>query len=76
MTIKKWWISNGIWFLILAILSWVIDSRKYDGSGEYQTTQLKLISLAVFVLFAILVIIFQYFLYKFIKKRENRHYSH
>lgn len=72
MTIKKWWISNGIWFLVLTVISWVIDKRQYDGSGEYQTPQLKLISLAVFLFFVLLVIIFQYFLYKFIKKRENR----
>ncbi|MER2118951.1 MAG: DUF3923 family protein [Solibacillus sp.] len=65
---KIWWIINGVWLVLFSGLAIFIYFREVDAAGVVQTSELKWLSLAllgvVLLLFAIVQLIFLFFLKK------------
>ncbi|MEK4080617.1 DUF3923 family protein [Solibacillus sp. FSL K6-1126] len=65
---KIWWAINVFWIVLFGGLATFIYLREVDGAGAVQTPELRWLSLAllgvVFILVAIIQLIFLFFLKK------------
>lgn len=71
---KKWWVANITWLVIFGGTAIFLMVREVDGHGAIQTTEARLISLAVvgivFVPIVIVQAVWGYFAYKKTKRNH------
>ncbi|MDN2453715.1 DUF3923 family protein [Lactobacillus sp. UCMA15818] len=70
MKLKMWWLSNLIWLLIFGVLSFILMTRRIDGSGAVQTPKTRVVSLIVLAVFFIVVAIIQLVILIFVKRKR------
>lgn len=71
MLLKIWWIVNFVWLAIILALGIFVGVRQYDAAGVFQTTELKLATLAVLGAFLIFIGLCQALALYFIKKTSH-----
>jgi len=54
-----WWLLNGCWIALFAALAIVIYTRDVDASGVVQTPELRLTSLIIVGILAVIIFIGQ-----------------
>lgn len=69
MKLKTWWLSNVVWLIIFGILSFIIMTRKVDGSGLIQTPKIRLVSLIVLIIFFSFIFLIQLIILLVIKRK-------
>ena len=70
---NKWRIFQIVQFIIFAVVSFILFVRRVDGSGAENTTDVKLISLAIWVGFYLFLLALEYgirFLIVIMKKEK------
>ena len=70
MKLKLWWLSNLVWLLIFGVLSFILLTRRIDGSGAVQTPKTRLVSLSVLAVFFIIVLVIQLVILIFVKRKN------
>lgn len=67
---KIWWSINIVLFIIFVVLSTIIATRRFDGSGAVQTSALRWVNFLVLAAFYALIIIMQLLILFFNKRRK------
>ncbi|KRL87713.1 DUF3923 family protein [Lactobacillus kalixensis] len=66
---KAWKISGLIWIILFVITAIFIMVRKVDGAGVVQTTEIKLVTLGILAICAVLVAIPYIIWYIYLKRK-------
>ena len=69
MKLKLWWLSNLVWLLIFGVLSFILLTRRIDGSGTVQTPKTRLVSLSVLAVFFIIILVIQLVILIFVRRK-------
>lgn len=71
MKINKWRVFQTIQFILFLGVSIFLFFRKVDGSGADNTTEVKLISFAVWLGFYLLVLAIEYGIHSLTSKKKK-----
>lgn len=66
---KAWKISGLIWIILFTITAIFIMVRKVDSAGVVQTPQIKLVTLGILAICAVLVLIPYIIWYRYLKRK-------
>lgn len=66
---KAWKISGLIWIILFVITAVFIMFRKVDGAGMVQTPQIKLVTIGILTICAVLVLIPYIIWYLYLKRK-------